>query len=69
MYVCVLTYVYWFLDGLVGEFPTDYVTVCERKGVSPLDVEVNALRPGPYINVVSREGSEPGAVDELSIAG
>ena len=57
------------LDGLIGELAADYATVCERNGVVPLEVQLNAPRIGPFINVVSREDSEPGTVDELHIAG
>ena len=57
------------LDGLIGELAADYVTVCERNSIVPLEVQLNAPRIGPYINVVTREDSELGTVDELHIAG
>ena len=55
-------------DGLVGDFVEDYPVLCERSGLTALEVQVNAARPGRFINLVLKDETDPSTLSEIQLA-
>ena len=66
--VCVCVCVVNVADGLVGDFAEDYPVLCERSGLTALDVQVNAVRPGKFINLILKDDTDPSTLSEIQVA-
>lgn len=55
-------------DGLVGDFTEDYPVLCERGGLTALEVQVNAVRPGKFINLILKDDTDPSTLSEVQVA-
>lgn len=64
--MCVCLHV--IADGLVGDFVEDYPVLCERSGLTALEVQVNATRPGRFINLMLKDETDPSTLSEIQLA-
>ena len=55
-------------DGLVGDFVEDYPVLCERSGLTALEVQVNAARPGRFINLILKDETDHSTLTEVQLA-
>lgn len=66
--LCVCVCLRVIADGLVGAFVEDYPVLCERSDLTALEVQVNATRPGRFINLILKDENEPSTLSEIQLA-